>query len=236
MDGLGVESAVDGVTVRDRAVVIDDVLVLADLHLGQADSSRLELPVGNGTDVLERIRALLDAVDPATLVLAGDLLHSFTTVPHSVTRPLDGIAQAAEERDVGCIALEGNHDTMLDTIWDSKIRAEFRVGDTVVCHGHVEPATDAERYVVGHDHPTIELEGRRRPCYLAGDGVYEGAELLMVPAFSRLPRGVAVNEMGARDFQSPLVREAGALAPIVWDRDAEEPLGFPRLGAIRHRL
>jgi putative SbcD/Mre11-related phosphoesterase len=236
MDGLGVESAVDGVAFRDRAVVIDDVLILADLHLGQADSARLELPVGNGADVVERLQSLLDAVEPATLVLAGDLLHSFTTVPHSVSRPLDGIAEAAASRDVECIALEGNHDTMLDSIWGGELRGEYRLGDTVVCHGHVEPAAAADRYVVGHDHPTIELEGRRRACYLAGDGVYDGADVLVLPAFSRLPRGVAVNEMGARDFQSPLVRDADAFAPIVWDDDAGQPLGFPRLGAFRHRL
>ena len=236
MDGLGVDAAIDGVTFRDRAVVLDDTLVLADLHLGQGESSRLELPVGNGADVRERIERLLDAVAPSALVLAGDLLHSFTTVPHTVTAPLDGIVAAAASRGIECIALEGNHDTMLDTIWDGDLRGEYRIGETLVCHGHVDPAGSADRYVVAHDHPTIELQGRRRPCYLAGDGVYEGSDLLVLPAFSRLPRGVAVNEMRASDFQSPLVTDPDALAPIVWDEDAGEPLGFPRLGSLRHRL
>jgi len=233
MDDL---AATDGLAFRDRAVLIADTLVLADLHLGQAEASRVELPVGNGRDVRDRLGSLLDATEPATVVFAGDLLHSFDTVPFAVTRTLDAVVDEARERDVEPVAIAGNHDTMLDTVWDGDIRGEYRVGDTVVCHGHVEPDADAARYVLGHDHPTIEVESRRRPCYLVGDEQYRGASVVVLPAFSRLPRGVAVNDMRASDFQSPLVTDLDALAPVVWDADAGETLAFPPLGAFRHRL
>jgi metallophosphoesterase superfamily enzyme len=98
--------------------------------------------------------------------------------------------------------------------------------------GDVAPAL----YVVGHDHPAITIEGQKRPCFLSGEGVYRGADLLMLPAFSRVASGVAVNGMRARDFQSPLVRDADALRPIVWDSVAEEALRFPPLGRFRRLL
>jgi len=233
MDDL---AATAGLTFRDRAVLVDDVLVLADLHLGQAEASRVDLPVGNGRDVRERLGALLDATEPSTVVVAGDLLHSFDTVPFAVTRTLEGLVDVVRQRDVDPVALEGNHDTMLETVWDGEIRGEYRVGDTVVCHGHVEPEAEAGRYVVGHDHPTIEVENRRRPCYLVGDDQYRAASVVVLPSFSRLPRGVAVNDMTARDFQSPLVTDVDSLAPIVWDADAGETLTFPPLESFRHRL
>lgn len=221
---------------RDRALRLEDALVLADLHLGKAAASRLELPIGEGAAVVERLERLLADVEPTTVVLAGDVLHSFGTVPATVESALAGLGEAASEAGAEIVALEGNHDAMLETAWDGKIRESYRIGETVVCHGHEVPDESADRYVFGHDHPTIALEGRRRPCYLAGDDGYEGSAVVVLPAFSQTPRGVRVNEMTARDFQSPLVADADTLSPIVWDDDAREALAFPPLGEFRHRL
>jgi len=52
---------------------------------------------------------------------------------------------------------------MIESLWDGPIWDEYRVRDTVVLHGHETPDDDADRYVVGHDHPTIVIEGQRRP-------------------------------------------------------------------------
>ena len=221
---------------RDRAIYLEDALVVADLHLGRGDAANLEIPVGDGADVLARVETLLDAFDPDHLVLAGDVLHSFQTVPKPVRDSLEGIHAAATDRGVDPVAVEGNHDTMLDRAWPADVVAEVSLGDTLVTHGHDTPDGSADRYVVGHDHPTITIQGRRRECYLVGDGTYEGGDLVMVPAFNRLVRGVEVNRMRATDFQSPLVANADALAPVVWDEDAGQVLAFPPLGEFRHRL
>jgi len=226
----------DGVRVRDRAILLGDVLVLSDLHVGKVAASNIEAPVGAGADMVDRVETLLGRFDPATVVVAGDLLHSFETVPRLVEETLDGLRQATDTAGAEMVVTPGNHDTMLDAVWGGPQTPEYRVGDTVICHGHVEPEGDADRYIVGHDHPTITVEGHSRPCYLAGDGVYRGADLLMVPAFNRLVSGVEINEMSAADFLSPLVRDVDALAPIVRDEADAETLVFPPLGEFRHRL
>jgi putative SbcD/Mre11-related phosphoesterase len=228
--------AIRGLTVRDRAVLLEDVLVVADLHVGRGPASNVELPVGDATDMIERFEALLADCDPEAVVVAGDLLHSFRTVPRSVETAVDGLAAAAREAGARMTVTPGNHDTMLDSVWSGPTADWHRVGDTVICHGHADPDEPADRYVVAHDHPTITIEGRRRPCVLAGDGVYRGADIVMVPAFNRLLRGVEVNGMTATDFMSPLVTDADAFAPIVFDEDGGEALAFPPLGSFRHRL
>lgn len=225
-----------GVTLRDRAAVIDDVLILADLHIGYDATSNVEFPLGGGVDLIERFEALCERFDPREVVIAGDLLHSFQSIPGPVESTLSGLQAAAADVGAAVVVTPGNHDTLLDAIWSGTVDEEYRIGDTVVCHGHVLPAGDAERYVVGHDHPTITIEGRRRPCYLAGENVYDGASVLMLPAFTRLVRGVEINGMSGADFMSPLIRDADAFAPVVWDEDAGEVLEFPELGAFRHRL
>jgi putative SbcD/Mre11-related phosphoesterase len=225
-----------GVQFRDRAALVEDVLVVADLHVGKAAASSVELPVDDGREMVERFEALCEHWRPREAVVAGDLLHSFRSVPRRVEETLAGLRRAASDAGVDIVVTPGNHDTMLDVVWGGQTTPEYRIGDTAVTHGHVEPECDATRYVVGHDHPTISIEGQNHPCALAGDGVYRGRDLLVLPSFNRLVTGVEVNGMSTTDFMSPLVRDADALAPLVRDESGDETLTFPPLGEFRHKL
>jgi len=223
-------------TFDGRGVLLGDTLVVADLHVGRGTGGDLEFPVGSGTDMVERFAGLVDRHDPDEVVVAGDLLHSFRTVPRTVSDTVAGLKRACRDTGARLVVTPGNHDTMLDSAWDGPTADTHRVGDTVVCHGHVDPETAADRYVVGHDHPTIEIEGQRHPCYLVGEGQYGGHEVLMLPSFNRLNAGVEVNGMSAGDFQSPLVTDADRLRPVVWDENRRETRIFPPLGEFREML
>lgn len=228
--------ALADVVLRDRAAVIRDTLILSDLHLGQGERSDIAFPVGDGSDVLDRFEGLCRRFEPQTAVIAGDLLHSFRTIPRTVRQTVEGIEAVAEGVGVDLVVTPGNHDTMLDAVLSAETSPTVRIGETVVCHGHAEPKVDAGRYVVGHDHPAITIEGQKRPCYLAGEGVYGGSDLLVLPAFSRLVAGARIDDMRTEDFLSPLVTDPGALRPIVRDTEGNETLEFPPLGEFRHRL
>lgn len=221
----------------DRAVYLPSTgtLVCADLHVGRDASSDLQVPVGEHEDLTARLGGLLERYDPTEVIFAGDLLHSFDRVPTGASTTLSAISElAGDDRQIRVVS--GNHDTMLGELWDGTPTAEYHVdAKTVVTHGHVAPETDTARYVIGHDHPTIEIEGVRRPCYLYDPSQYEGAEVLMLPSFSRLPAGVVVNDLSASDFQSPFVTDAGALRPIVLD-DAGDVHEFPPLRELRQYL
>ncbi|ERG89156.1 MAG: putative ICC-like phosphoesterase [halophilic archaeon J07HX5] len=227
--------ALSGVSLQDRAAVIEETLVLADLHVGQA-ATAVELPVGAGEAMAERLKTLTAAVDPTVVVVAGDLLHSFQGVPEGVSQTLGVLREVVHEADAELIVIPGNHDTLLDAIWDGQTTPAYRIGETVVTHGHVDPEQPAERYVIGHDHPAITIEGNRRPCYLAGDAVYQDADVLMLPSFNELVAGVPVNNLTGGEFLSPLVTDPDAFAPVVRDDETDETLVFPPLDEFRHRL
>ncbi|PSP55247.1 metallophosphoesterase [Halobacteriales archaeon QS_1_67_19] len=222
---------------RERAVYMpaEDALVIADLHVGRDESSAVELPLGERTDLTDRLADLLSAFEPAEVVFAGDLLHAFDRVPEGAAETLAALRGTIRDAGAEPIAVRGNHDPMAETL-DLPVRESYRLGDTLIHHGHEKPSAAANRYVVGHDHPAIEIEGRRRPCLLYGPDLYRDADVLMVPAFNRLAPGTTVNGMRARDFQSPLVTDADALRPIVWDAEAGESLSFPPLGEFRRLL
>lgn len=223
-------------TYDDRALVLGDTLVVADCHVGRGTGGELEFPVGSGTDMVERFQALVERHDPTAVVLAGDLLHSFRTVPRTVEDTVAGLKATCRDSGARLVVTPGNHDTMLSSVWDGPTEREHRVGDTVILHGHEAPESDADRYVVGHDHPTIEIEGQRRPCYLVGEGQYRGRDVVMLPSFNKLNAGVRVNTMSAADFQSPLVTDADRLAPVVWDEGGRTHREFPPLGEFRRML
>ena len=223
---------------RDRAVVLGETLVVADFHLGREQSANLELSVGSERAIVTRLDDLLGAYDVSEVVIAGDVLESFDSLPPAVASAFERITDCIADHDCKLIVTPGNHDVLLDALWDGPAPSEYELADgkTVVLHGHERPETDADRYVIGHDHPAIEIEGRKRACYLSGAGAFRGADVLVLPAFNELVAGVRINGMRTAAFHSPLITDADAFRPILRDEVAEETLEFPPLGSLRDHL
>ncbi|MGM0398794.1 MAG: metallophosphoesterase [Halobacteriota archaeon] len=227
----------DGIRIVDRAAYVTaaDALIVADLHLGQDRSSAVELPVGERDDILGRLETTLQDVEPATVVLAGDLLHSFDRVPTGVSETLGDIRRVVDRSPADLVVLEGNHDTMLSTLVEAPIQSAYRLADgTVVVHGHREPTETADRFVVGHEHPAIRIEGRRYACALDCSNQRDGSDVFVLPAYTRLARGTLVNDLDAAESLSPHLTDLGRCRPIVSLDD--EPLEFPPLAEFRSLL
>lgn len=224
----------------DRAVFLPaaDAVVIADLHLGRSVTSAVDAPLSAGADAVSRLESLLERFEPRTVVIAGDLLHSFSSLPRGVEESVADLERRVAESGADLVVTPGNHDAMLEAAFAGETADEFRLadGETVVLHGHEEPTLGAERYVVGHDHPALSVDGRKRPCLLYGPGCYDGADVVVLPAFTRLAPGSTVNGMRGRDFLSPLVTDPDACYPAVRDEPCDETLWFPPLGRCRELL
>lgn len=225
-------------TYRDRAVLLDETLVLADLHLGREQSSNLELSVGSERAIRNRLDQLVTTYAVEEVVIAGDLLDAFDSLAPAVATAFERIHECLREHGCQLVVTSGNHDVLLEAVWDGPTQAEYELGDgrTVVLHGHELPETDAARYVIGHDHPAIEIEGRKRACYLRGGGAFRGADVIVLPAFNELVPGVTINGMVSSDFHSPMIANADAMRPIVREDVSGETLDFPPLGSLRSHL
>jgi putative SbcD/Mre11-related phosphoesterase len=228
---------------RDLAAYLPDAdaLVLADLHLGRDVESNVQLPLGETENLAERLGALLDRFEPALVVLAGDVLHAFDRVAGDVEDALATLQALVADAGADLVVTPGNHDGLLADATDLNCQDERRLpdGETVVCHGHEEPDADADRYVIGHDHPAIRIEGKKYPCYLLGRGTYRDANVVVLPSFNPLVRGTVVNSMERSDFHSPVIASGspiGAYRPVVWDETGEEALEFPPLSEFRRLL
>ena len=223
---------------RGRAAYLPaaDALVLADLHIGRLAASNVEAPIDAHDGLIDRLAGHLDAFDPATVVVAGDVLHVHGSVPTGARSLLRDLLTCVEDHDAEMVLVRGNHDTLLDALDvagdNTAIVDEQLLSDgTLVCHGHERPDGEAERYVVGHEHPAIRIEGARYACFLLGDDAYEGSDVLVLPPFSQSASGTLVN--GRRDAMSPLVGDIDAFRPVIVGEDTYE---FPPIGEFASLL
>lgn len=224
---------------RDRAVYIPEAnaLVAADLHLGKSEASAVDAPLDEGPAIVDRLGRLIEQFEPESVVLGGDVLHAFDAVPRTARRAMTALAERVSAAGATLVVLEGNHDVQLAPLSDVEPVPAHELADgTVVCHGHERLAATGRRYVVGHDHPVIEIQGRRRPCALYGPGADSGADVLALPAFNPAVRGTAVNRWADGDPLSPYLANVSQFHPVVWDGGREEPLVFPPLDSLRTYL
>lgn len=229
----------DDIAFRDRAVYFEatETLAVADLHVGRAASSTVDAPLDEAGDIHARLAALIEQFEPQQVVFAGDMLHSFSTIPTGVDETVTDLYEQCRAAGSEPIAIEGNHDRLLESVWPDEIVDSVRLADeTVICHGHTEPDHRGKRYLIGHDHPTIAIEGKRHPCLCVDPTGYRGAPLIVLPAFTRLAGGVELNRLRADALQSPLISSVDSLQPHVWDGDDETTLQFPPLGEFRRLL
>lgn len=236
-------SAIQGTFVfRDRAVYVEPAatLVLADLHVGRAEASDVEFPLGERDHLLERLEALLEAFTPERVVFAGDVLHSFGHVPIVARRTLSALVDRVTSADASLVVTPGNHDPQLDAILDAPLADVVTLdgpdGPVAISHGHVQPAADAACYVIGHEHPSLEIQGQKHPAFLHAPAAYRGGDVLVLPAFTELARGVTINRMHAWDFDSAFLSDAHAIRPMVRDETTDDSLWFPDLDALRAHL
>ncbi|MGV8932468.1 MAG: ligase-associated DNA damage response endonuclease PdeM [Luteimonas sp.] len=163
-------------------------LMIADLHLGKADTFRragIALPRGGTDHDLERLGALLAATGARSLWVLGDMLHGPLTDTHWRAGWDDW---RAHHPDIEIAVLVGNHDRALVTAGlDIRLLGD-RIDAPPFALRHT-PSTHASLHVIcGHVHPVVALPGIRRrwPVFWLRPGI------TVLPAFSRFTAGELV--------------------------------------------
>jgi putative SbcD/Mre11-related phosphoesterase len=229
---------VQDIQYRDRSIVLNSgsILVLSDLHIGRDEASNVEFPLGEQSDLVDRVDMHLTTVAPEEVVLAGDIFHEFGRLTARSRSTIDALEDRCHAHGATLTCIQGNHDNMLTEWWTGNAHESYIIEDsqTVVCHGHEIPSVGARRYIIGHEHPTIRIEGTRHPCFL--EIQCNESDVLVLPAFSRLSPGVVVNRMSKDAFQSPLLEDIDSITPLIFDSSSEDILEFPPLAELTEYL
>jgi len=157
----------------------DEWLAVSDLHFGYEVSRRMTgglWPMWGMDTVEERLRSLVDAWRPRTLVLVGDVVDG-DAAPDRAVDWLSGLLGLASE----VVLVRGNHDRGSVTR-HFDFRDSFRTGDFLFHHGHREPPSKGDPGAEENPTHSIEITGHLHPTVRFDDGA---GTSLRLPAFVR---------------------------------------------------
>jgi hypothetical protein len=208
------------------ALRIDDLLVVADLHIGlEEELSERGVRIPSRAAVMgRRLVDLAERSGSKSLVILGDVKHLVPKMASRERRDVYVFFRDLSETFETITIAQGNHDGVLRSIVPHSVRFRapygFRVDDVGFCHGHAWPSKnvmETRTLVMGHNHPAVGFRdalGRReiQPCWMRAPFVKRTKryrklprEAVIVPAFNELCGGMPVNDLRAR-FLGPLFR------------------------------
>lgn len=149
-----------------------NMLILADAHLGKITHFRragASLPLIAASRQLEKLRALIDSVQPSTVVFLGDLFHSDFNSEWLAFKSI-----LKTHLDIKFILVEGNHDVLDLQIYQRagmEVKSQLVIDGILFSHHPLETTDNTSPLfaLCGHLHPGYLLEGKGRqrlrlPC------------------------------------------------------------------------
>lgn len=196
------------------------LLAVADLHLEKGSSyavtARKLLPRHDTRQTLGALAALIDAIQPQTVICLGDTFHDRDAVAR--LPETDRIAIEHLAARTSFIWIAGNHDPAPPPAGWGEVAEEIDRGPLVFRHEARFGPADGE--ISGHFHPvaalTVRGRGLRRRCFLT-DG-----RRLILPAFGAYAGGLnaldpAIAQLFPDDYDA-LVVGRDAVRRLSWRR------------------
>lgn len=221
----------DGIYITsDRCVwyASKDVIILADLHLGLEASLRDEgysVPRIQKDRILERLSTIMDKYQPITVVVNGDLKHSFGKNSGEEFYDLLDIVDFINEQSE-LVIVRGNHDNFLKSITEKRGIVFYEdymiLDDITITHGH-KRVEDHDILIIGHEHPSLKIRDEmgslvKIPCFLYNDN----EKVIVLSAFSPFSEGrdmisarkfisESINHMDIAEFYVFAVTDTGLM-------------------------
>ncbi len=186
---------------QDIFLIIKDTLIISDIHTGYEESLHKQgyfIPKGNLSELQLMIEKALKGRDIKTIIINGDLVHSFGRLSAKEKYALKDfmlfLKQKAEVK-----VIRGNHDKILKfLIPDAGLVEEYIIDDILITHGDVinKHSTDKKikTIIIGHEHPSISItsgyRSERYKCFLKGK--YKRKTLIVTPSCNMLLEGTDI--------------------------------------------
>lgn len=189
------------ITASDLFLIIKDILIISDIHAGYEESlhkSGYFIPKGNLSELSLRIEKAAHRHSIKTIILNGDLVHSFSNLSlkekYALTDFLKFLKRLGEIK-----VIRGNHDKVLSFLLkDIPVLTEYVVDDILITHGDIinkdSVSKDIKSIIIGHEHPSVRITSGYRSeqykCFLKG--TFKGKDLIVMPSCNMLLEGTDV--------------------------------------------
>ncbi len=230
----------DKIIFLEDALLIEDILVMSDLHIGNDDF--LE------ESIFEKLEKLFEFLGRKKLkvrkiVVLGDLKDRFGEINDTewrgVIRLIDFFMKKVDKENI--IIIKGNHDSVLKPILDKrdiKLRDYYKYKNLVFIHGDkVSDKLKGSVIFIGHFHPTITLKdnykSERYKCFLRGS--YKRSLIYILPSFNPIYTGFNLNDLSFEDknnFSDLKEKNLKNFDVIIYNLKERKALNFGKLKNI----
>jgi putative SbcD/Mre11-related phosphoesterase len=187
--------------IADLGLLIDDTLVITDLHLGYEQSLNMDgimIPKFQYQKILKRIMEIMEKTKANQVVINGDLKHEFGRITRQEWKEALNFIEFLKENFKEVILLKGNHDNFTRFIaqkTDLEVYESYTITDFIIMHGDKIPdnlmAQEKSTIIIGHEHPCIGIRNGERlekmKCFLKGS--YKEKNLIVMPSFNFVTEG-----------------------------------------------
>jgi uncharacterized protein len=194
---------------KEGALIIGKTLVLGDLHLGiETDFASGGITVPFQTEkVKERIDKILKSHKIDHMIFLGDVRHKLPLPSRQEQREVPGFLKYFSDK-VKVSVVKGNHDGELEKLVPENTKVYDSVGfvenNIYFTHGRTKPIKeDYDIIIMSHIHPSVEFwsSGIRmvEHCWVKTK-TNDGKEIIVVPSFTYLKGGSAINSEKFRAY------------------------------------
>lgn len=214
-----------------------DLYVVSDLHIG-IEESFLSLVRMQTQEMLERLRKAKDKYGFKTLVLNGDIKHSYGKEISQEWEEIRIFDKALEEMGLNRVYIKGNHDKYLENILRAETVKEFVYKGIYISHGDKDFELSYTLHVIGNEHPSIRIRDELKKVWsMPAFAYFENERVLVTPAFNPLSRGEDVLNWEYGSFISPVLKKVEIPSGKVFGiLDWEEILAFGKIKDLREVL
>jgi len=184
-----------------KSILIDDILVVGDLHFGYEESLRSQgyfVPRNIYEEVIRDFDEIFERVDVKKIIILGDLKHDFGRISRGEWSEVLDFIDYINDRCEEVVIIKGNHDILAESITKKKgilVKDYYIIGENAFLHGDRDfeevNSGKIKRWFVGHAHPAITLEDgvkkEKFKCFLVGK--FKGKEVIVLPSFFPVVEG-----------------------------------------------
>ncbi len=204
--------------IPDPALLVEDALIVADLHLGfEGELREKGIRIPSQTDrIFQKLVDLVEKTGASRIVLLGDVKHSVPKVSIEEWRQIPNFLEALSEKVSSLEIVPGNHDGDLLPLTPRKIKIHpsqgVGIGNSWLVHGHAIPspkAKNANFLIIGHVHPAVELVdtfGFKMvyPVWLKCRSPGPLPTVIIMPSLNRMIGHLLVNRTGYDERYGPI--------------------------------
>ncbi len=180
----------------DRAILIDDSLIISDVHIGFEEALNREgflVPRTLFSQILEDTEKVLSATRPRRVIVNGDFKHEFGRVSDQEWKDTFKLTELLSRNSAELIFIKGNHDKILGPLaekFDVEVKEHMMIGNIYITHGDTMHDNDdfrkASTIIIGHEHPCVTVrdshKSERFKAFLVGK--YKDKNLIVTPSFN----------------------------------------------------